>query len=62
MGIVVGVLLRFDLTEGQMGLYIVSREREKMYRLQLLWKEILENPYIIFEQYQGMDLMILFVL
>lgn len=47
------VLPRFDLTEGQMA-YILSEEREDV-SITASLKEILENPYIIFEQYQGMD-------
>ena len=51
--LLLGVLPRFDLTEGQMA-YILSEEREDV-SITASLKEILENPYIIFEQYQGMD-------
>lgn len=47
------VLPRFDISAEQMG-YIISEGREDVSIIASL-AEIVENPYIIFEQYQGMD-------
>ena len=47
------ILPRFDISADQMG-YILSEDREDV-SITASLKEIVENPYIIFEQYQGMD-------
>lgn len=47
------ILPRFDLSEEQMG-YLLSENREDVSVTANL-KEIVTNPYLIFEQYQGMD-------
>lgn len=47
------ILPRFDLTEEQME-HILSDERADV-SITASLKDLVENPYIIFEQYQGMD-------
>ena len=47
------ILPRFDISADQMG-YILSEEREDV-SMTASVEEIVQNPYIIFEQYQGMD-------
>lgn len=47
------ILPRFDLTSEQMG-YILSEDRENV-SITASLEEIIQNPYIIFEQYRGMD-------
>ena len=51
--LLLNVLPRFDLSKEQMG-YILAEERENV-SITASLKEILENPYIIFEQYQGFE-------
>lgn len=47
------ILPRFDISSDQMG-HILSEEREDV-SMTASVEEIVQNPYIIFEQYQGMD-------
>ena len=47
------ILPRFDISADQMG-HILGEDREDV-SITASLKEIVENPYIIFEQYQGMD-------
>lgn len=47
------ILPRFDISAEQMG-YIISEKREDV-SITASLTEILENPYIIFEQYHGME-------
>ena len=47
------ILPRFDITAAQMG-YILGENREDV-SITASLKELVENPYTIFEQYQGVD-------